>query len=113
VTLVEMLSTIGADIEPVSLSALKEELAQGQVKILTGKKVVAFSEEGVVVMDEKGMRSVLEADVAVLALGVESVNDLAAELAGRVGELYTVGDARKPAKIHDAVAGAFVLASNL
>jgi NADPH-dependent 2,4-dienoyl-CoA reductase/sulfur reductase-like enzyme len=113
VTLVEMLDAVGMDIEPVSLSALKEELAQGQVKILTGKKVEAFSEEGVVVTDGKGMRTTLEVDFAVLALGVEPVDQLARDLVGKVRELYTLGDAARPAKIHDAVAGAFVLSFNL
>jgi 2,4-dienoyl-CoA reductase-like NADH-dependent reductase (Old Yellow Enzyme family)/thioredoxin reductase len=113
VTLVEMLNTIGQDIEPACLSALKEELVQGQVNIMTGKKVVAITDEGVIIEDDKGKQTALKADIAVLALGVESVNELAGELTGKVKELYTTGDARKPAKIHDAVADAFVLAFNL
>ena len=55
----------------------------------------------------------LQMDMAVLAVGVEPVNELAAALAGKVKELYVIGDAKKPAKIHDAVADAFVLAFNL
>jgi pyruvate/2-oxoglutarate dehydrogenase complex dihydrolipoamide dehydrogenase (E3) component len=113
VTLVEMLNTIGQDIEPACLSALKEELVQGQVNIMTGKKVVAITDEGVIIEDDKGKQTAPKADIAVLALGVESVNELAGELTGKVKELYTIGDARKPAKIHDAVADAFVLAFNL
>ena len=72
-----------------------------------------FTESGVAVTDHKGNRTVLPMDIAVLALGVAPVNDLATELAGKVEELYSIGDARKPAKIHDAVADAFVLAYHL
>jgi pyruvate/2-oxoglutarate dehydrogenase complex dihydrolipoamide dehydrogenase (E3) component len=113
VTIVEMLDTVGTDIEPVCMSALRDELAEDRVNILTGKKVVAFTDNGVIVSDRQDNRTVLQTDVAVLALGVQPVNELAAALTGKVKELYVIGDAKKPAKIHDAVADAFVLAFNL
>ena len=113
VTIVEMMESIGADIEMTSLSALREDLQRDNVTIVTGKKVDTFTESGVAVTDHQGNRTVLPADVAVLALGVAPVNDLAAELEGRVEEVYSIGDARKPARIHDAVADAFVLAYDL
>jgi 2,4-dienoyl-CoA reductase-like NADH-dependent reductase (Old Yellow Enzyme family)/thioredoxin reductase len=113
VTIVEMLDTIGADIEPNSMSALSDELALDRVSIVTGKKVVAITDNAVIVTDRQGNQTALQMDVAVLAVGVEPVNDLAAALAGQVEELYVIGDAKKPAKIHDAVAEAFVLAFNL
>jgi NADPH-dependent 2,4-dienoyl-CoA reductase/sulfur reductase-like enzyme len=113
VTIVEMMESIGADIEMTSLSALRDELQRDNVTIVTGKKVDAFTESGVAVTDHKGNRTVLPTDIAVLALGVAPVNDLATELAGTVEELYSIGDARKPARIHDAVSDAFVLAYHL
>jgi NADH dehydrogenase FAD-containing subunit len=108
--IVEMLDTLGVDIETNCMSALKDELAHDQVSIVTGKKVEAITDDGVIVTDRKGNRTVLQTDLAVLALGVEPVNELAAALAGKVKELHVIGDAKKPAKIHDAVADAFVLA---
>jgi 2,4-dienoyl-CoA reductase-like NADH-dependent reductase (Old Yellow Enzyme family)/thioredoxin reductase len=113
VTIVEMLDTIGTDIEANCLSALKDDLAENGVNIFTGKKVEAITDNEVIVTDRQGNRTVLQTDLAVLALGVEPVNDLAAALEGRVKELYTIGDAKKPAKIHDAVADAFILAFSL
>jgi 2-enoate reductase len=113
VTIVEMMSHIGIDIEPGCLSALKDELTQNQVNIVTGKKVIAIENQRLIVADSGGNKTAMPMEIAVLALGVESVNDLAVDLAGKVKELYTIGDAREPAKIHDAVADAFVLAYNL
>jgi pyruvate/2-oxoglutarate dehydrogenase complex dihydrolipoamide dehydrogenase (E3) component len=113
VKMVEMLDTIGADIETNCMAALKDELAQDKVSILTGKKVEAITDHGVTITDREGNRTVLQMDVAVLALGVEPVNELVAALSGKVKELYVIGDAKKPAKIHDAVADAFVLAFNM
>jgi 2-enoate reductase len=113
VTIVEMMESIGADIEMTSLSALRDELQRDNVTIVTGKKVDAIKESGVAVTDHQGNRTVLSMDIAVLALGVAPVDDLATQLAGKVEELYSIGDARKPAKIHDAVSDAFVLAYHL
>jgi len=113
VTIVEMVDSIGADIDLNSLSALKDELEQDHVTILTGKRVEAISHNGVTVSDKEGNKSVLPMDMAVLALGVEPVNALAAELEGKVKELYTIGDAKKPARIHDAVSDGFFLAFHL
>jgi 2-enoate reductase len=113
VTIVEMLDRIGTDIEATSLSALKDELAEDRVSIVTGKKVEAITDKGVIVSDSQGTRTELQTDIAVLALGVEPVNDLAAALTGRVKELYIIGDAKKPAKIHDGIADAFILAFSL
>ncbi|MFH1123982.1 MAG: FAD-dependent oxidoreductase [Pseudomonadota bacterium] len=113
VMIVEMLDTLGADIETNCMSALKDELAQDRVSIITGKRVEAITDNAVIVTDRNGNRTVLQMDIAVLALGVEPVNDLAAALSGKVKELYVIGDAKKPAKIHDAVADAFVLAFNV
>jgi 2,4-dienoyl-CoA reductase-like NADH-dependent reductase (Old Yellow Enzyme family)/thioredoxin reductase len=113
VFLVEMLESIGMDIEPACLSALKDELATGHVNIMTGRRMEAVEGDGVIVADGKGTRTELQADMVVLAVGVEPVNDLAGDLAGKVRELYTVGDAKRPGKIHDAVGDAFALAFNL
>jgi NADH dehydrogenase FAD-containing subunit len=108
-----MLDSIGADIEATCMSGLKDELTQNQVNIITGAKVEAITDKGVTVSDSEGNQTVLQMDIAVLALGVEPVNDLAAALTGKVRELYVIGDAMKPAKIHDAIAEAFVLAFSL
>ena len=113
VILVEMLERIGMDIEPACLSALKEELATGQVKIMTGRRMEAVEDDGVIVIDGKGTRTALQADMVVLAVGVEPVNELVGSLEGKVEKLCVLGDAKKPGKIHDAVADAFMLAFSL
>ena len=55
----------------------------------------------------------LTADRVVLALGVAPVNDLVPLLQGKVPALYTIGDAEKPAKIHDAIAAGYDLGARL
>jgi NADPH-dependent 2,4-dienoyl-CoA reductase/sulfur reductase-like enzyme len=109
VTVVEMFDSIGRDIEFTTKSCLLDEMAQGCVHLLPGKRIEAFTAQGVSLIDQQGHKNILPMDVAVLALGVESVNDLAADLAGKVGEVYTIGDAKNPARIHDAVSDAFYM----
>jgi NADPH-dependent 2,4-dienoyl-CoA reductase/sulfur reductase-like enzyme len=113
VTLVEMLDKVGIDIEPVCMLALSGEMAACEVEILTGSKVIAIAKKGVTIADKQGKERTLPADWVVLALGVAPVNDLVPQLTGKVKALYTIGDALRPAKIHDAIAAGFALASRL
>jgi len=113
VTIVEQLDSIGKNMELTSLSALRDELEQDHVSILTGKRVEAITDRGVAISDNQGNTSVLEMDMAVIAMGVESLDVLSAQLEGKVKEIYTIGDARKPGMIHDAVTDGFLLAYNL
>ena len=113
VTLVEMLDRVGIDIEPVCMLALSGEMAACEVEILTGNKVVAIAKKGVTVADKEGKKRTLPADRVVLALGVAPVNELVSQLTGKVPALYTIGDADKPAKVHDAIAAGYALAATL
>ncbi len=113
VTLVEMLDKVGIDIEPVCMLALSEGMTACEVSILAGNKVVEIGKRGVTVVDKQGQSRTLPADRVVLALGVTSVNDLVPQLTGKVPALYTIGDAEKPAKVHDAIAAGYALAATL
>ena len=110
VTIVEMLDAIARDIEFTQKCCLLDEMEQCCVKILAGKKIEGFTDDGVCLIDKQGEKTNVPMDLAVLALGVRSVNDLAGELSGKVDEVHVIGDARHPARIHDAVGDAFYLA---
>jgi 2,4-dienoyl-CoA reductase-like NADH-dependent reductase (Old Yellow Enzyme family)/thioredoxin reductase len=113
VTIVEMRDRVGIDVEPVSMLALSDEMASRGVEILTGTKVVAIGKRSVTVVDREGKETKLSADRVVLAVGVVPDDDLVPQLTGKVRVLYTIGDAQKPARIHDAVAAAYALAATL
>jgi len=107
VTIVEMFDAIARDIEFTQKCCLLDEIKQCAVNVVTGKKIEAFTDDGVNLVDRQGAKTTLPMDLAVLALGVQSVNDLAADLAGKVDEIHVIGDAKNPARIHDAVSDAF------
>jgi pyruvate/2-oxoglutarate dehydrogenase complex dihydrolipoamide dehydrogenase (E3) component len=113
VTIVEMRDRVGIDIEPVSMLALTDEMAACGVEILTGTKVVAIGKRSVTVVDQQGKTMNLPTERVVLALGVVSDNDLVPQLTGKVRALYTIGDAEKPARIHDAIAAGYAIGATL
>jgi 2,4-dienoyl-CoA reductase-like NADH-dependent reductase (Old Yellow Enzyme family)/pyruvate/2-oxoglutarate dehydrogenase complex dihydrolipoamide dehydrogenase (E3) component len=113
VTVVEMLDAVVTDVHAEIRNGLLRELSQNGVKIMTGVKADAITEQGLVTIDKKWRRMSLDADSVVLAVGGKSVNDLAGELAGKAIEVRTIGDANKPGRIKDAVSDAYVMAYNL
>jgi 2,4-dienoyl-CoA reductase-like NADH-dependent reductase (Old Yellow Enzyme family)/thioredoxin reductase len=113
VTVAEMLDAIGADVEDTTLIALKQELPQAGVTILTGTRLDAVTDQGVVTVDKHGKKATLPAETVVLAVGMKPENSLATELAGKVTELYTIGDAKRCGKIINAVADGFAVAFNI
>ncbi len=113
VTIVEMHDDAGTDIEWRTWIALREELSQGKVRILTETRVDAVVDEGVMIVDKAGHRTLLEADTVVLSIGVKPNNELAKELAGKVAEICTIGDASEPGRIIDAVHRGFITAYKL
>lgn len=113
VTIVEMLEMVGLDMERYTLNVLLAELAERDVKILTSVKVDEITDDGVVVIDKDRNKTLHKADTVVLALGLTQLESLAGELKGKVKEVYTIGDAKLPRRIIEAISEGFVTAYNL
>ena len=69
-------------------------------------KVVGIEEGGVVIETETGTESI-PADTVIMATGSRAVNDLALEARNLGIEVVTIGDAKEPRKIFDAVREGF------
>jgi NADPH-dependent 2,4-dienoyl-CoA reductase/sulfur reductase-like enzyme len=106
VTVIEMLDTIAGDMPSRHRAFLMHRLDRVGVKLITGARVEAITDCGVVVRID-GLNQLMEGFTSyVLAMGSESDDKLAQELSGTVKELYVVGDARQVARIADATAQA-------
>jgi len=104
VTIVEMLPTIAADMEPLNRQGLLEALEGKDIVMLTRKEIQEITEKGLVVKDKKtGAKEVIEGDVVVVALGSKSVNPLEEKLKGNVAEIYAVGDCSEPRRVEQAI----------
>ena len=107
VTVVEMLKSMGQDIGISSRWGMINGLKKFGVKTMTSTKVVALKTDGVLVEREEGKQELIPADTVVLAIGSRSVNSLYQELEGEAVKISLIGDAVKPAKILDAIHGAY------
>ena len=113
VTIVEMLDTVGLDMDSWIWACLSAELVKRSVKILKSTKIEEVTSEGVVLVDRTWNRTHLKADTVVLALGLKASNALAGELEGRVREVCTIGDANLPRRVQDAIFDGFKTAYSL
>ncbi len=114
VTIIEESDLLGRDMEANTMAVLKAETKAGNVKVLTSARVSEINDEGVVIIDPKGDKTVLEAETVIVALDLApTTSKLAAELADNVKELYLIGDAKAFLRIRNAIAEGFVTAWNL
>lgn len=113
VTIVEMLATVGLDMDSWIWVCLSAELAEKNVKIVKSTKIEEITEKGVVLIDKNWNKTFLKADSVVLALGLKPSNCLAQELDGKVKKIFVIGDAEMPQRIQEAIYKGFLTAYNL
>ncbi len=107
VTLVEMFDTVvpeGTNIP--TLMGIHALLAQGQVDVRTGTKVVEIRPDGVVT-EKDGQTETLESDSVVIATGYVPDTALRDAVEQRVSECVAIGDGTHVAKIIDAIWSGF------
>ncbi|MEW6440141.1 MAG: FAD-dependent oxidoreductase [bacterium] len=103
VTVLEMRGELAADMEPIArVDLLFERLPKAGIQSVTGKVIAEINDQGVVLLDPMGRKSLIAADSVVNALGSKSVEALESKAAGLVPEVYVIGDARDPRKIINA-----------
>ncbi|MBM3148629.1 MAG: hypothetical protein FJZ88_01190 [Chloroflexi bacterium] len=112
VTIVEMLSKIGADIERANRWVVLGRLRQLGVRMEVNARVEEVTSQGVRVRRNGNLES-FAGDTVVLAVGMQSDCSLAQELEGKVTELHIIGDSAKPGKIAQAMESAFAVARML
>ena len=106
VTIIEMLDSIATDMPATPRAYLLQRLQQLGVRIITGAKVEAITDDGVLV-NRNGQRTMVEGfSNYALAMGSKSNDDLVSELSGVLQDLHVAGDARQVARIVDATAQA-------
>lgn len=115
VTIVEALPQILSAGLPVPLPNamyLRDAFAQAKVPILTGMRLVAVTDAGVVVGGAEGTRT-LAADTVVIAVGFQPRESMAQDLKGRGFDVFEVGDGREVGNILTSVWDAYEVAHTL
>lgn len=110
VSIVEMLENIATDLPLPNRQQLLKMLIENRVDVLTNTMLVEVTDEGIIVVDKNGKRTLIKADTVVLSLGLKPRREgleLLEALAGKIPELYPIGDCVHPRKIINAVWDAF------
>ncbi len=83
------------------------------LKVITGGRCGAVTDEGVVYTDEGGAEQTVSCDSVVMAAGMKPNAEEATALYDPAYRLYTVGDCEKAANVQKAVRAAFSAAITL
>ncbi|MDR2196581.1 MAG: NAD(P)/FAD-dependent oxidoreductase [Coriobacteriales bacterium] len=113
VTVVDMVpvAAFAADFSGITRSCLLQLLADHQVELIGGSRVVQFTDDGVEIEDHDWRHRVLAADTCVTAFGTVADAALVEELSGLLPDVFVVGDAAKPSNIKAANNAAYCLAA--
>ncbi|RLD02742.1 MAG: NADH:flavin oxidoreductase, partial [Chloroflexi bacterium] len=102
VTLVEMLSDVGGDMDILAKTMLLKRLKKKGVKLFPSTKVQRLTKDTVIVQQGKEEIS-LPIETVVIAVGVQANRELSDALVGGDLEIHTIGDAVNPRKVLDAI----------
>ena len=104
VTIVEMLPELASDVAPGPKYFLLQRLDEQKVKVVTSAIIQRITSDGVVINRDGKEETIGGMDSIVLAMGAVSVNQLARDIEGKVGQVHVIGDAETPGKATEAIA---------
>lgn len=96
VTIVEMLSKIGGDLESITKRMLIRRLKEMKVNILAGWKLVRIKPDGVSLVNQNDEEHFEKADRVVVSIGIESDDRLYRSIASLGYEIHRIGDCLEP-----------------
>lgn len=106
VTIIEMKTEIGADLDPYSKPMLLNELKKHDVVMLSNAAIQEFLTDGITYKDVTKANTEVKTlngfDSIVLALGTKNNNPFADSLKDLVTDVYVIGDAKKAGKVYEA-----------
>ncbi len=108
-TIIEMTDQVAGEMQAALRYQLLNRLDAYGVTMILSAEAKEFNENDLTVVRDGGEQRVGCFDSFVLAVGVQSENDLYEKLKNKVNAIYLIGDARKPGKAIDAVMEAFEL----
>lgn len=113
VTVVEMTDAFLAN-PSSSCQAYNIAIEKSDIKIMTGKRLIAVEDNNVILVDRWGNETSVEADTVVIAAGFIPQYDLAEQLEDNTDmEVYQIGDSKKVRQIYDAIHEGFIVARQI
>jgi 2,4-dienoyl-CoA reductase-like NADH-dependent reductase (Old Yellow Enzyme family)/thioredoxin reductase len=110
VTIVEMLNQVAVNAMIINRVALLKKLAEFNVELLTGSKILEFTEEGVIVEEKDGEKHKLVADTVIVSFGTRANIDATNRICDRYPTAKTIGDCDAVGQVGEAVRSGFYAA---
>lgn len=110
VTIVEMLDEVAVNAFINNRIALLKKLAEFKVKLLTGKKILEFTKEGVVIESKDGSNQEVKADTIIASFGTRPRNTLAEAICDQYPTAKAIGDCVSIGQVGETVRSGFFTA---
>jgi 2,4-dienoyl-CoA reductase (NADPH2) len=107
VTIIEKDSQIGAEVIDFRLGLTLGWFERKGVAVITGVKKMEVTGKGLSIVDREDKKQLIVADTIIPTRPLVPNLELFDSLAGKVPEIYAVGDCREPRKIINAIADAY------
>jgi len=106
IIVIDILERMASNVGPSTRWSLMKSLRLMGIEFRPKTRLMEISEDSVIVDTEQGKESI-PADTVIIAVGSQSVDDLAQEVKRNRTQVITIGDAKEPRKITDAVREGF------
>ena len=103
IIIVEMLSELASDVDPIAREFLIQRLKDKGVQAILNMKVEEITAEGVVTIDKDWKKHLIKGDLVILAMGAEPELNLAKSLEKKKIRFHAIGDCNDPRRIIDAI----------
>jgi thioredoxin reductase len=113
VTVLESSKSLAAGVAIPRRWRLLQDLRNHGVVMLTGVKFEEITQAGVSITNQEGRRLTIEADSIILTEVIQSNDELLLSLAGRVSQIYPVGDCARLSLIEGAIAGGMIIGTKV
>jgi 2,4-dienoyl-CoA reductase (NADPH2) len=113
VTIVESSDVLGDKVPERKKHSLFRWLNKKGVVMMAGVKYEEITDKGLIITTREGERKTLEADTITPAVSLTPNNELVKTLAGKVVEVYAIGDCHEPGLIINATDAAWQMANKI
>ena len=113
VTILEMRDKLAIDGVAEPRHLLLERLREKRVRILLNSELKEILDDGVVFVRNGQEESIRGVEYVILAMGVRPVDNLLVEIKDKIGNIFVIGDAKKPRKLLQATAEAAEIARKI
>lgn len=103
VTIVEMLPTMVNGVRGSNRNMLVDLLEDIEVEQVVNARLYEVTDDGIVIITQDMSIKRLKCDTVAMATGMTANRELYNSLTGNFGDMYEIGDCKKPRKIHDAI----------